>query len=51
MNPVTYCAVTSCSDKDWEVFGAIALITLACLFVVGGIVWLTEKFGKDDDMK
>ena len=51
MNPITYCAVTSCSDKDWEVFGAITLITLVGLFAVGGIVWLTEKFGKDDTMK
>lgn len=51
MNPITYCAVTSCSEKDWEVFGAIALITLIGLFVVGVVVWLTDKFGKDSDMK
>ena len=51
MNPISYCAVTSCSDKDWEIFGAIALITIVALFVVCGIVWLTEKFGKDKDTK
>lgn len=51
MNPIAYCTAFSCSDKDWEVFGAIALITLLGLFVVGGIVWITEKFGKDDNMK
>ena len=51
MNPISYCAIASCSDKDWEVFGAIALIMIVGLFAVGAVVWLTEKFGKDRDMK
>ena len=51
MNPISYCAMASCSDKDWEVFGTIALITIVGLFVVCVIVWFTDKFGKDKDMK
>ena len=46
MNPISYCAVTSCSDKDWEIFGAIALITIVALFVIFVIVWLIEKIWK-----
>lgn len=51
MNPIAYCTAFSCSDKDWEVFGAIALIAVVGLIAVGGILWLTDKFGKDDTMK
>lgn len=51
MNPATYCAVTSCSEKDWEVFGSIALLAILIVVVFGIISVLTEKYGKDDKMK
>ena len=51
MNPIAYCAVASCSDKDWEVFGAFALITIGGLILVAGLTWLIEKFRKEKNMK
>lgn len=51
MNPVVYCAVASCSDKDWEVFGVILAIILIFGGVIGGISYLIETFRKDKNMK
>lgn len=35
MNPVAYCAIASCSDKDWEVFSVI----FAAFVLLGLGVW------------
>ena len=52
MNPTAYCfMVTSCSEKDWEVFGAISLIVVVGLAIFAGVDYLITKFGKDKDMK
>ena len=51
MNPLTYCAFASCSDKDWEVFGVMALIAIGFAIVIGVIANFGEKQRKDKDMK
>lgn len=28
MNPIAYCAMVSCSDKDWEVFSVILVVAV-----------------------
>lgn len=51
MNPIAYCAIASCSNKDWEVFGAI-ILAIFSLVTIGGIIeWFTSKHEKDKDMK
>jgi hypothetical protein len=35
MHPLAYCAVASCTDKDWEVFSVILAIIFAwCMLEV-----------------
>lgn len=53
MNPFVYCTVLNCSDAEWEnlsVFGAVILIVLVLIGIVGGLVTLYEKI-KGKDMK
>ncbi len=55
MNPVAYCAISSCSDKDWEVFSVILVVLILLGF---GVLVLTtvetfirNNLDKEDDMK
>lgn len=51
MNPIAYCALASCSDQDWFVFGVILLIIIGCSLLVGGLTFLFDKFVKEKNMK
>lgn len=55
MNPIAYCAVASCSDKDWEIFSLLLVIIVLVGF---GVFFLSalESFirkhrNKEEDMK
>lgn len=54
MNPIAYCAIASCSDKDWEVFSVMLVVLIA--LAVGGvildfIITSINNKRKDSDMK
>jgi hypothetical protein len=51
MNPIAYCAMASCSDEDWAVFGSIALIIIIGFVAINVILYLVDKFGKEKNMK
>ena len=55
MNPIAYCAIAPCSDKDWEVFSVI-LVVIVLLGIGGVLLSSIENFvrkhrNKEDDMK
>jgi disulfide bond formation protein DsbB len=55
MNPIAYCAVASCSDKDWEIFSLLLVVIVLVgfgVFLLSALESFIRKHrNKEDDMK
>jgi len=55
MNPIAYCAVASCSGKDWEIFSLLfailALVGFGVFFLSALESFIRKHRNKEDDMK